>query len=194
MQGMPRTGWTADGPSASCAANTTTALSQLTVDPPEDRYDNSHISVIGPWCTRRRRKSAQGKGNKKRAGTEWFTAVVPFGSHPLSFPSQHTHRYCTAYLCTKTRLSVPEQSHTSHVDYTSRDHDSRVGTRLQLHSDTRQVGHESWLPTKETEECSTSVSTRTRTTTTCDTNKNNNNKYTTAPTQRHDAIPSVRVA
>jgi len=113
--------------------------------------------------------------------------LVPFGSHPLLF-SSYTHCCCTAYLCTKTRLFPNHPTRLTFTSLTRRDHDSRIRTRLQLHSDTRQVGYESWLPTKKDQECNTSVSTtRTRT---CDKQHNNNKSKSSV---RHDTFPSVRV-
>lgn len=117
--------------------------------------------------------------------------LVPFGSHPLSFISQHTH-YTHHFLHSISLYKNTSFSNTHPTRLTSltrRDHDPRIRERLQLYSDTRQVGHESWLPTKKSQECNTSVSTHIRT---CDTNKsNNNNNKISKTTDRYNTISSV---
>jgi hypothetical protein len=168
-----------DGPQPLCMRT----RRHRTVNPLNSRC-NSRLSRSILGARGRREKRAGGlveRGTGNGQAQTGSLPLVPFGSHPLSFLSPHTS-LLHSISCTKTRLS----KHPTRLTLlTRRDHDSRIRTRLQLYSDTRQVGYESWLPTKETEECNTSVSaTRTRT---CD--KNNNNK--TKPSVRHNTFSSV---
>lgn len=123
--------------------------------------------------------------HRKRAGTNWFIApgTFRFASSFFSTPSLHTHRF-TAYLFEHKKQHVHTRLHVFkkciHVSDATFHNDFRNRKRFQLYLDSRQAGHESWLPTKENKECCNTC-TCTCTYIICDI-INNNNKHVPSST------------